>query len=113
MALRDLLVAWEFSLGIGTGLLVDYANSVPAGVERDAVAAAIQEHFTNSVLGDLSIIGTLGNMGWIVAAIAAAVAARRAGHRTLGKWVSLASRHPAWGRPLRPPPYRISNQPTG
>lgn len=76
-------VAWESSLGIGGGMLVEHANGLPAGAERDAVAAAIQHHFENALIGDLSIVGSVGNAAWIFAAVAAALAARRAGHRGL------------------------------
>ena len=71
-------IAWEATLGIGTGILVGHANGLPAG-ERVEVAAAIQDFFNNPVTGSFSIFGTIGNTAWIVAMIAAALAFRGAG----------------------------------
>jgi hypothetical protein len=71
-------IAWEATLGIGTGILVGHANGLPAG-ERAEVAAAIQEFFNNPLTGSFSVFGTIGNTAWIVAMIAAALAFRGAG----------------------------------
>ena len=71
-------IAWESTLGIGTGILVKYANSLPAG-ERAPVANAIQDYFTNPIIGNFSVFATIGNIAWIIAMIAAALAFRRAG----------------------------------
>ena len=68
-------IAWEATLGIGTGILVDQANGLPAG-DRAPAAEVIQNFFESPVLLALSAIG---NTAWIVAMIAAAVAFRRAG----------------------------------
>ena len=68
-------IAWEGTLGIGTGILVDQANGLAAD-DRAPVAEAIQDYFDSPVLLGLSAIG---NTAWIVAMIAAAVAFRRAG----------------------------------
>jgi hypothetical protein len=38
-------IAWEATLGLGTGILVEHANGLPAG-ERAEVAAAIQDFLT-------------------------------------------------------------------
>lgn len=70
-------IAWEATLGIGTGILVNHANSLPAG-ERAPVAEAIQDYFNNPIFGSFSVFGTIGNTAWIVAMIAAAIAFRRA-----------------------------------
>ena len=72
-----LFIAWEATLGIGTGLMVDQANSLPVG-DRAPVADAIQGYFDSPVLLGLSAIG---NTAWIVAMVAAAVAFRGAGAR--------------------------------
>jgi hypothetical protein len=70
--------AYEVTVGIGTAILVDYANGLqPAG--QDAVAGAIQDYNRNWILSDPSVSLVLGGLGWIVAMIAAAVAFRRAG----------------------------------
>jgi hypothetical protein len=71
--------AYEVTVGLGTGILVDYANGLPAG-EQAAVADAIQDYNGNAILADpVSVSLVLGFFGWVVALIAAAVAFRRAG----------------------------------
>jgi hypothetical protein len=70
--------AYESSVGIGTGVLVDYANGLPAA-EQAVVADAIQDYNRNAILTDPSLSMVLGTLGWIVAMVAAAVAFRRAG----------------------------------
>ena len=71
--------AYELTVGLGTGVLVDYANGLPAA-EQAAVADAIQDYNENDILADpVSVSLVLGFFGWVVAMIAAAVAFRRAG----------------------------------
>jgi hypothetical protein len=71
--------AYEVTVGLGTGILVDYANGLPAA-EQAAVADAIQHYNESAILGDpASVSLILGVFGWIVAMLAAAVAFRRAG----------------------------------
>jgi hypothetical protein len=70
--------AYEVTIGLGTGVLVDYANGLPPA-EQAAVADAIQHYNGNPVLADPSIALVLGFFGWVVAMLAAAVAFRRAG----------------------------------
>ena len=70
--------AYEVTVGLGTGVLVDYANGLPAA-EQAAVADAIQHYNGNAILADPSISLVLGGFGWVVAMLAAAVAFRRAG----------------------------------
>jgi hypothetical protein len=70
--------AYEVTIGLGTGVLVDYANGLPAA-EQAAVADAIQHYNGNAILADPSISLVLGFFGWVVAMLAAAVAFRRAG----------------------------------
>jgi lysylphosphatidylglycerol synthetase-like protein (DUF2156 family) len=70
--------AYEVTVGLGTGVLVDYANGLPAA-EQAAVADAIQHYNGNAILADPSISLVLGGLGWVVAMLAAAVAFRRAG----------------------------------
>lgn len=71
-------LAWEGNVGIGTGFLVEQANGLPAGAERAAASADIQDHFTDPIVGDASVLGTIANGAWIVAVIAAGFAVRRA-----------------------------------
>jgi hypothetical protein len=68
--------AGEALLGIGTGVLVEHANGVPAG-ERPAAADAIQALWSDFISDDLLL--TLGSVAWVVAVISAAVAYRRIG----------------------------------
>jgi hypothetical protein len=71
--------AYEVTVGLGTGILTDYANGLPPG-EQAAVADAIQHLNRNDVLGDpVSVSLGAGLLGWVVALVAAAVALRRAG----------------------------------
>jgi hypothetical protein len=71
--------AYEVTVGVGTGVLVDYANGLPPA-EQAAVAGAIQDYNESWILGDpVSISLVLGFFGWVVAMVAAAVAFRRAG----------------------------------
>ena len=71
--------AYEVTVGLGTGVLVDYANGLPAS-EQAAVAGAIDHYNHNDVLGDpMSVSLALGLLGWVVAMLAAAVALKRAG----------------------------------
>ena len=68
--------AGEAILGVATGVLVEHANNVPAG-ERPAAADAVSALWENTISDDLLI--TIGGLAWVIAAIAAAVAYRRAG----------------------------------
>jgi hypothetical protein len=70
--------AYEVTVGIGTGILVDYANGRPAA-EQAVLADAIQDLNRNAIVSDPSIALVLGALGWAVAMLAAAVALRRAG----------------------------------
>ena len=70
-------LAWEGTVGIGTGFLVDQANGLPAGPERAAASDDIQDHFRNPIFGDASVLGLVANAAWIVAVIAAGFAGRR------------------------------------
>jgi hypothetical protein len=71
--------AYELTVGLAPGILVDHANGLQAA-EQAAVADAIQALNENNVLGDpMSIALAAGLLGWVVALVAAAVALRRAG----------------------------------
>jgi hypothetical protein len=68
--------AWEVLLGIGTGVLANDVNGLPEA-ER-ATGATLVDEFTDSVLvRDLGVFASIGSIGLITAAIAAAVALRR------------------------------------
>jgi hypothetical protein len=84
-ALAPFVVAfltWEGFTGIQTGILAHEANALPAGPEREAAATNIQEHFTNPIMGDPSVMSTIANGAWVTAVIAAGIALRRAGAGT-------------------------------
>ena len=71
--------AYEVTVGLGTGILTEYANDLPAA-EQAAVADAIQHLNGNDLLGDpVSVALVIGVLAWVVAMVAAAVALRRAG----------------------------------
>jgi hypothetical protein len=70
--------AWEATVGLGTAVLVDSANGLPAG-EQTVVADAIQHYNRNWIIADPSVSLVVGSLGWLVAMAAAAVAFRRAG----------------------------------
>ncbi len=71
--------AYEVTVGLGTGILVDYANGLEPP-EQAVLADAIQDYNKSYLLGDpASVSLLLGFFGWVVALGAAAVALRRAG----------------------------------
>ena len=71
--------AYEVTIGVGTGLLVDYTNGLTPA-DQAVVAGAIQDYNENAIVGDpASFSLILGFFGWVVAMVAAAVAFRRAG----------------------------------
>jgi len=79
--------AYETVIGLAIGALVQHGNDAPVS-QRPAVADAIQSLGDNVIIGDPGVVGTVGALAWVVAAIAAAVAYRRAGAPTLA-WVLL------------------------
>jgi hypothetical protein len=71
--------AYEVTIGVGTGVLVDYANGLPPA-EQAAVADAIQDYNRNWIVAEpASIAMIVGFFGWVVAMFAAAFALRREG----------------------------------
>jgi len=71
--------AYEVTIGLGSGVLVEYANDRPVS-EQAVLADAIKHYNQDDILGDpMSISLALGLLGWVVAMLAAAVAFRRAG----------------------------------
>jgi hypothetical protein len=69
---------YEATVGVATGILVEYANGL-AAPQQAAVADAIQDLNRNPILADPSLALVVGSLGWIVAMIAAAVALHRSG----------------------------------
>ena len=71
--------AYEVTVGVGTGILVDYANGLPAA-EQAVVADAIQDLNRNWIVAEpASIAMIVGFLGWVVTMFAAAYALRREG----------------------------------
>ena len=71
--------AYEVTVGVGTGILVDYANGLPAA-EQAVVADAIQDLNRNWIVAEpASIAMSVGFRGWVVAMFTAAYALRREG----------------------------------
>lgn len=68
--------AAEAIIGVAVGVLVRYANGRPEA-ERGPIAGAIQALWDDVLVAE--VIATLGAVAWAVAALAAAVAMRRAG----------------------------------
>ena len=71
--------AWEVLIGLGTGILVDQVNGLPAA-ER-ATGARLVEEFTGSSL--IRAFELIGGFAWLIAVVAAGVALfRRADPRS-------------------------------
>jgi hypothetical protein len=71
--------AFEVTVGIGRGILVDYANGLPS-TEQAVVADAIQDYTGNAIAGEPTSVALIaGALGWILAMLAAAFAFRQAG----------------------------------
>jgi hypothetical protein len=79
--------AWETFVGLGVGAMVQYGNDAPLS-QRPAVADTIQSVGDNVLIGDAGVVGLVGALAWVGAAIGAAVAYRRAGAPALA-WVLL------------------------
>ena len=70
--------AWEVATGIGTGVLVSYANSLPAA-EQAVAEDIVQAYFDNPLVGNRSLFSVLGMLSWFIALGAAAISFLRAG----------------------------------
>ena len=70
--------AWETTIGIGNGVLVNYANGLPEG-EQAVMSDAIRHYSSNHIVGEESIAVLLGALGWVVSMTAGAVALNQAG----------------------------------
>ena len=94
--------AYEVTVGLGTGVLVDYANGLPPA-EQAAVAAAIQDSTPTTSLPILCRSRLSSASGWVVALVAVAVELQACGSGlgTDGARRALRSvlRPPAAGRP--------------
>ena len=82
-----LYAAWEAVIGLAIAVMVQHANDAPAR-QRPAISDTIQAVGDDVFIGDPGIVGSIGALAWVVAAIAAAVAYRQVGAPTLA-WVLL------------------------
>jgi hypothetical protein len=67
---------WEGVVGIGTGILVDDINGLAAS-ERAAAAPLVNEYNDNILIRAFGVLGSIGSVAFITAAIAAGVALHR------------------------------------
>jgi hypothetical protein len=79
--------AWETVIGLAIPVMVQHANDAPVR-QRPAISDTIQAVGTDAIVGDPGVVGSLGAVAWVVAAISAAVAYRGVGAPTLA-WVLL------------------------
>jgi hypothetical protein len=91
--------AGEIIVGIGTGLLIDNVNQLPAS-ER-ATGVDLVDPFVESQIN--VVFSTLGAIGWLIALIAAAVALFQHGSRSVPVVVLLVLSAPLIAQ--HPPPY--------
>jgi hypothetical protein len=91
-----LYTAWEVMVGLSTGILTEYAKGLPPA-EQAGVAGAIQD-FNEHWVTQVALVG--GSLGWIVAMVAAALAARGVGAR----WPVVALLALASAFAIHPPP---------
>ena len=68
--------AWEVLIGLGTGILIEQVNGLPAA-ER-ATGARLVEDFTGSSL--IRTFELIGGFAWLIAVLAAGVALPRVPH---------------------------------
>lgn len=68
--------AWEVLLGIGTGVLVQDVNGLPAD-ERGTGSDLVNEFTDNILLRDYGVFSIIGGLSLITATIAAGIALRR------------------------------------
>lgn len=92
IAFGALYAAFDAVAGIATGVLAREANSV-GPIERASFEAAIDALFTDAwVGGEGSVLAVTASLAWFVAALAAALALRRAGvHRVAVVLVALSA----------------------
>jgi hypothetical protein len=81
--------AWEALVGIGTGILVDDINGLAAS-DKAAAAPLVEEFNENILIRAFGVLGSIGSVAFIVAAIAAGVALHRQAGAPLAVAVLLA-----------------------
>jgi hypothetical protein len=68
--------AWEALVGIGTGILVEDINGLAAS-DKAAAAPLVNEFNDNILIRAFGVLGSIGSVAFIIAAIAAGVALHR------------------------------------
>jgi hypothetical protein len=95
--------AWETVAGLVEGALVQHANDLPAG-QVPTIEGALQSLHDNRIVGDFGLLNSVGSLAWMTAAIAAAVAVRKAGAplsaAVLLGLSAIAAQHPPPAGPL-------------
>jgi hypothetical protein len=81
--------AWEALVGIGTGILVDDINALSAS-DRAAAAPLVNEFNDNILIRAFGVLGSIGSVAFITAAIAAGVALHRQAGAPIAVTVLLA-----------------------
>jgi hypothetical protein len=81
--------AWEALVGIGTGILVNDINGLPAS-DREVAAPLVGEFNDNILIRGFGVLVSIGSVAFITAAIAAGVALQRHAGAPLAVTVLLA-----------------------
>jgi hypothetical protein len=94
-------VAWESLQGIANGILVDQVAALPAD-ERGLGAGLIQSFAESPLVRDLGVLGSVGSVALVVAAVAAGVALRDVGGP---RWTPVALGFSGLLITAHPPPF--------
>ena len=81
--------AWEALVGIGTGILVNDINGLAAS-DRVVAAPLVNEYNDNVLIRAFGVLGSIGSVAFITAAIAAGVALHRQAGAPIAVTVLLA-----------------------
>lgn len=81
--------AWEALVGIGTGILVNDINGLAAS-DRAVAAPLVSEYNDNILIRAFGVLGSIGSLAFITAAIAAGLALHRHAGAPLAVTVLLA-----------------------
>jgi hypothetical protein len=71
-------LAWESLQGVANGILVDQVSTLPTA-DSALGAGLIQDFAESPLVRDLGVLGTIGTLAFVVAAVAAGIALRGAG----------------------------------
>jgi hypothetical protein len=93
--------AWEALQGIANGILVDQVNGLPEA-QRATAAGTVQDFAESILVRDGGVLGSIGSLAFITAAIAAGIALRRAG---AALWVAVLLGLAGFLITAHPPPF--------